>query len=54
VQDIKGNQVFEHMVGRVGKKETIRVDLQNIPDGKYYAVLKGKKYSMVSRLSVVR
>jgi hypothetical protein len=28
--------------------------LQNIPDGKYYAVLKGKKYSMVSRLSVVR
>ena len=36
------------------KKETIRVDLQNIPDGKYYAVLKGKKYSMVSRLSVVR
>jgi hypothetical protein len=54
VQDIKGNQVFEHMVGRVGKKETIRVDLQNIPDGKYYAVLKGKKYNMVSRLSVVR
>jgi hypothetical protein len=54
VQDVKGNQVFEHMVGRVGKKETIRVDLQNIPDGKYYAVLKGKKYSMVSRLSVVR
>lgn len=54
VQDIKGNQVFEHMVGRVGKKETIRVDLKNIPDGKYYVVLKGKKYNMVSRLSVVR
>ena len=54
VQDVKGNQVFEHYVGRVGKRETIRVDLQNLPDGKYYVVLKGKKFSMVSRLSVVR
>ncbi len=54
VQDVEGHQVFEYSLGRVRKNEQVRVDLKNLPDGKYYAVLKGRKYSLVSRLSVMR
>jgi PKD repeat protein len=54
VQDVEGQQVFEYSLGRVRKNEQVRVDLKNLPDGKYYAVLKGKKYSLVSRLTVMR
>lgn len=54
IQDIEGHEVFEYSLGRVRKREIVNVDLKNLPDGKYYAVLKGKKYSLVSRLTVMR
>lgn len=54
VQDVEGTPLFEYSLGRVRKNERVRVDLREIPDGKYYAVLKGKKFSLVSRLTIVR
>lgn len=54
VQDVEGQQVFEYSLGRVRKNAKVKVDLKNLPDGKYYAVLKGRKYSLVSRLTVMR
>lgn len=54
VQDVEGQQVFEYSLGRVRKNAKVKVDLKNLPDGKYYAVLKGKKYSLVSKLTVMR
>jgi len=54
VQDVEGNQVFQYDIGKVRRKERIHVDLQNLEGGKYYTVLKGKKYSLVSKLTVAR
>ncbi len=54
IQDIEGREVFEYKLGKVRKREIVSIDLRNLPDGKYYAVLKGKKYSLVSRLTVTR
>lgn len=54
IQDIEGREVFEYEIGRVRKKAQIMVDLKNLEDGKYYAILKGKTYSLVSRMTVVR
>jgi len=54
IQDIEGREVFEYEIGRVRKHDQIHVDLQNLENGKYYAVLKGKKYNLVSRLTVAR
>jgi hypothetical protein len=41
-------------IGRVKKHSLIKINLQSLADGKYYAILKGKKYSLVSRITVVR
>ena len=54
IQDVEGRDVFEYEIGHVRKNEQIHVDLQNLESGKYYAVLKGKKYNLVSRLTVAR
>ena len=54
VQDVQGNQVYQFEVGRVRRKQLIHIDLQNLESGKYYTVLKGKRFSMVSRLTVAR
>ncbi len=54
IKNVEGERVFEYEIGKVRKKEIIHVDLQNLEAGKYYAVLKGKKYSLVSRLTVAR
>jgi hypothetical protein len=54
VQDVEGHKVFERYIGKVKKRSIINVDLQELADGKYYAILKGRKYSLVSRLTIVR
>lgn len=54
VQDVEGNRLYEIEIGKVKKRQLIHVDLQNLDSGKYYAVLKGRKYSLVSRLTVAR
>lgn len=54
VKNVEGERVFEYEVGKVRKTELIHVDLQNLEAGKYYAVLKGRRYSLVSRLTVAR
>jgi hypothetical protein len=54
IKNIEGERVFEYEVGKVRKTEIIHVDLQNLDAGKYYAILKGKKYSLASRLTVAR
>lgn len=54
VKNIEGERVFEYKIGRVKKSQKIHVDLKNLDAGKYYTVLKGKKYSLVSRLTVAR
>jgi len=54
IQDVEGNPVFEYEIGRVKKRSVIHVDLRNLENGKYYAVLKGRKYSLVSKLTVTR
>jgi len=54
VQDWEGNKVLQREIGHVKKRSLIKVDLQDLPNGKYYAILKGKKYSLVSRITIVR
>lgn len=54
VKNVEGERVFEYEVGKVRKKDIINVDLQNLEAGKYYAVLKGQKFSLVSKLTVAR
>jgi hypothetical protein len=54
MQDISGSSVYQFEIGKVRKKELIHVDLRNLDAGKYYAVLKGKRYSMVSKITVAR
>ena len=54
IKNIEGERVFEYEIGKVRKTEIIHVDLQNLDAGKYYAILKGKKYSLASRLTVAR
>lgn len=54
LQDIEGERVLEQLVGKVKKRQKIRLDFGEIPEGKYYAVLKGKRYSMVSRITVIK
>jgi len=54
VQDCEGNKIMQQQIGRVKKQSLIKVDMQELADGKYYAILKGKKYSLVSRITIVR
>ena len=54
VQDCEGNKIMQQQIGRVKKHSLIKVDMQELADGKYYAILKGKKYSLVSRITIVR
>jgi hypothetical protein len=54
LQDISGEHVTEQLVGKVRKKQRIKLDFGEIPEGKYYAVLKGKKFSMISKITVIR
>lgn len=54
MKDIAGSRIYQYDIGRVKKKQKIHVDLKNLEPGKYYAVLKGKKYSLVSLVSVAR
>jgi len=54
IQNIEGHEVFEYTLGRVRKRQIVKIDMKDLPDGKYYAVLKGKKFSLVSRLTVIR
>ena len=54
IQDCEGNKLMNQEIGRVKKHSLIKINLQSLADGKYYAILKGKKYSLVSRITVVR
>jgi hypothetical protein len=54
MKDIAGSRIYQFPLGKVRKKQKIRVDLQNLEPGKYYAVLKGKRYSLVSKIIVAR
>jgi len=54
MQDATGSSVYQFEIGKARKKELIHVDLRNLDAGKYYAVLKGKRYSLVSRITVAR
>lgn len=54
LQDIAGERVIEQLVGKVRKRQKIRLDFGEIPEGKYYAILKGKRYSMVSHVTVIK
>jgi hypothetical protein len=54
ILDVAGNPVNNYEIGRVKKRELIHVDLKNLENGKYYAVIKGKRYSLVSKLTVTR
>jgi hypothetical protein len=54
IQDCEGNKLMQQSIGRVKKQSIIKVDMQDLADGKYYAILKGKKYSLVSRITLVR
>jgi len=54
MQDVTGASVYQFEIGKARKKELIHVDLRNLDAGKYYAVLKGKHYSMVSKITVAR
>jgi len=54
LQDIAGNQVVEQLVGKVRRKQKIKVDMGEIPEGKYYTIIKGKKFSMISHITVIR
>jgi hypothetical protein len=54
ILDVEGNPVNNYEIGRVKKRELIHVDLKNLENGKYYAVIKGKRYSLVSKLTVTR
>jgi hypothetical protein len=54
ILDVEGNPINNYEIGRVKKRELIHVDLRNLENGKYYAVIKGKRYSLVSKLTVTR
>jgi hypothetical protein len=54
MQDISGASVYQFEIGKARRKELIHVDLRNLEAGKYYAVLKGKRYSLVSKITVAR
>jgi hypothetical protein len=54
MKNISGDRVYQFEIGKVRKHQKIKVDLQNLEAGKYYAVLKGKKYSLVSRITVAK
>jgi hypothetical protein len=54
IKDNRGVRVFEKKYGRVKKDQIISLDLSNLEDGRYYAILKGKKYSVLSKVTIVR
>jgi hypothetical protein len=54
MQDISGASVYQFEVGKAKRKELIHVDLSNLEAGKYYAILKGKRYSLASKVTVAR
>jgi len=54
IKDNRGVRVFEKKYGRVKKDQIITLDLSNLEDGRYYAILKGKKYSVLSKVTIVR
>ncbi len=54
MKDIAGSRIYQFSLGKVRKKQKIHVDLQHLEPGKYYAVLKGKRYSLVSMITVAR
>lgn len=54
IQDIEGNQVIERMVGKVKKKQKVKLDMNDLAEGKYYAILKGKRFSMISKITIIR
>lgn len=54
IKDNRGARVFEKKYGRVKKDQIITLDLTDLEDGRYYAILKGKKYSVLSKVTIVR
>lgn len=54
IKDNRGVRVFEKKYGRVKKDQIITLDLTDLEDGRYYAILKGKKYSVLSKVTIVR
>lgn len=54
VKDISGDVILLQSLGKVKKREVVKIDLQDLEGGKYYAVLKGKKFNLVSKLVVAR
>ncbi|MEX1189188.1 MAG: PKD domain-containing protein [Bacteroidia bacterium] len=54
MKDITGSRIYQFEIGKVRRKQKIHVDLQNLEPGKYYSVLKGKRYSLVSMIIVAR
>jgi hypothetical protein len=54
MKDVAGTRIYQYEIGKVRRKQKVHVDLRNLEAGKYYAVIKGKRFNMVSRITVAR
>lgn len=54
MKDVAGTRIYQYEIGKVRRNQKVHVDLRNLEAGKYYAVIKGKRFNMVSRLTVAR
>ncbi|MCB0819534.1 MAG: PKD domain-containing protein [Bacteroidetes bacterium] len=54
MKDIAGTRIYQFEIGKVRRNQKIKVDLRDLEAGKYYAIFKGKRYSLVSKIIVAR